>query len=385
MVNNKEVEISDLAYGGMGIAKLDGKVYFIEGALPGEKVRFVKKIEKKRFGTGKVTEVLVASDYRMESPCPYYSECGGCQYQHLDYKKEVFYKTAQVKEMLRRIGGLGEYIFAGMRPSSLDYGYRWTITLHKANAGYGYFAQDNKTIINIEHCNLAADAINSAISTLPASGAKRDITLKSDKANNVWISGHSGHRFFKDDFLGTELMFSPLAFSQANRQVAAEMVDELRTLMQKEKTDVLFDLYCGVGFFGILMRDLFESVIGIDEKGVAIDCAKASKKNLGLDNIKFYCGEADKDFSNHYKHLRGETNTILLDPPRSGISKKITKWLTEITNINSLYYVSCDPAILARDAKALTQDKIWRLDKVSCFDMFPRTKHIESIAVFKRK
>ncbi|MBU3959094.1 MAG: hypothetical protein KKE91_04485, partial [Candidatus Omnitrophica bacterium] len=121
----------------------------------------------------------------------------------------------------------------------------------------------------------------------------------------------------------------------------------------------------------------------IDESRIAIDCANAAKKGLGMDNAGFYCGEAEKTYTAYYEKLHGKKNTIIIDPPRSGISKKIAIWLSGLKDAESLYYVSCDSAILARDARILTQNDHWKLTNVSCFDMFPRTKHIESIALFK--
>lgn len=385
MKEQHEIEVYGLAYGGMGVAKLDGKVCFAEGALPGEKIRFIKESEKRRFIIGRAVEILTASSDRTEPVCPYYGECGGCQYQHLSYEKELYYKADQVKEILRRIGGFTEYAFDGITPSPHHYGYRSSITLHRSPAGYGYVAMDNKTVIAIKACPIAVEAISRALGTLDLSGGKQDVTLKSDAAGNVKVSGYPGHRFFSDDYLGTELTFSPLAFSQVNRQVAALMVEELRALVKEEERETLFDLYCGAGFFGILMRDLFESIIGIDESRVAIECAKSTKKAQAIGNIRFFLEEADSSFPLRYEKLRGKINTLFLDPPRSGISKKIAAWLTGLKDANSLYYISCDPAILARDARLLTQGNAWRLDRVSSFDMFPRTKYVESIAVFKKK
>ena len=385
MQNNYEAEISGMAYGGMGIARVNGKVYFVEGALPEEKVVFTKTSEKKRFGLGRVVEILKPSSSRVEPACPYYNKCRGCQYQHLDYEKEVYYKAEQVKENLGRIGSFREYSFDGIVPSLLHYGYRSSITLHRSLAGYGYFGWDDKTIITIEQCPLAEDMINRAIKDLNALYTKRNITLKSDHKGNVWISSHPDHLFFKDSYLGTELTFSPRAFSQTNRQVAGSMVKKVREFMQNEKGETLFDLYCGTGFFGMLLRDMFGSVVGIDESRIAIACANAAKKGLGIDNARFYCGEAEKIYPAYYEKLHGKKNTIIIDPPRSGISKKIAIWLSGLKDAESLYYVSCDSAILARDAMILTQNDHWKLMNVSCFDMFPRTKHVESIALFKSR
>ncbi|MEE8359551.1 MAG: methyltransferase domain-containing protein [Candidatus Omnitrophota bacterium] len=379
-----DIEIYGLAYGGMGIGKVDGKVCFVEGALPGERVRFDKESEKKRFIVGRVTEILTSSEDRIEAVCPYYGRCGGCQYQHLGYEKEAYYKGEQVKEILARIGGLKEYTFEGIIPSPIHYGYRSSVTVHRSPSGYGYFSRDNKTIISIDQCPIAANGISDTIAGLDHINGKRDITLKHDSAGNVWIKGRSGHRFFKDIFLGTELTFSPLAFSQVNRQVAASMVETLRGWIEKHDRETLFDLYCGVGFFGILLRDLFNTIVGVDDNAVAIDCAKTAKRDLGIQNIKFYQSD-EKTFPLYYERSHSKMNTLILDPPRSGIDKTLLEWLNGLTEVNYLYYISCDPAILGRDTKLLMQNGTWALARVASFDIFARTKHIESIAMFKKR
>jgi 23S rRNA (uracil1939-C5)-methyltransferase len=380
-----EIDIYGLAYGGEGVGKLEGKVCFVEGALPGERVRFSKQSEKKSFVRGAAAEIIMASEERIDPVCPYYGTCGGCQYQHLKYEKEVLYKAEQFKDIFRRIGGFDDFGFRGITPSSREYGYRSSITLHNSTKGYGYFTKDNRTIIAVKRCPLAADTINTAISTLSSEGGKRDVIIKCDSSDKAWISNRQGQRFFKDLFLGTELTFSPLAFSQSNKEIATFMVEALRAWMLEEDRGVLFDLYSGVGFFGMLMRDLFENVVGIDNNGVAIDCAATSKKDLSAENIKFYRGEVEDMFPACYERARGRENAILIDPPRSGISGKLFEYLAKLEGARSLYYISCDPATLARDAKLLTQAGSWTLDRVAVYDMFPRTKHIESMALFKRR
>ncbi|NQU73420.1 MAG: class I SAM-dependent RNA methyltransferase [Candidatus Omnitrophica bacterium] len=381
--NMDSVEIYGLAYGGMGVGKIDGKVCFVKGALPGEKVRFIKEKEKKRFVIGRLGEIITQSTDRVKPPCPYYNKCGGCQYQHLAYEKEVSYKGLQVREILEHIGGLKECVFEGIAPSPLDYGYRSSITVHRSTGGYGYLAADNRTVIKIDRCLLAADEINAAIGGLDCGNGKRDITLRNDIEGGVWISGHPGHRFFKDVILDTELTFSPLAFSQVNRRVTVSIAQTLRAWMNKEEREVLFDFYCGVGLFGALLCDMFRSVIGVDGNAVAIDCAKTTKKDLSAGNMTFYHAGEDS-FPAYYERLHGGANTIILDPPRSGIGKDLIAWLLRPAGANSLYYISCDPATLVRDAKLLTQNGPWALSRVASFDMFPRTMHIESIALFKK-
>ncbi|MFH1395333.1 MAG: TRAM domain-containing protein [Candidatus Omnitrophota bacterium] len=385
MQKHHELEIYGMSYGGAGIARLDGKICFVEGGLPGEKVRFVVDSDKKRFIVGRAVEILSAAACREKPPCPYYGNCGGCQYQHVKYEAELSYKAEQVQEILSRMGGFKEYIFEGITPSPVHYGYRSSVTLHRSFQGYGYFTRDNRTVIAVDKCLLAAEGINGALGRINASETKKDITVKCDKAGGVWISGHPGHRFFKDSFMRTELTFSPLAFSQPNRKVASLMVKKLREWIMQEQRETLFDFYSGVGFFGILMRDLFKSVVGVEDSRVAVSCAGTTKKDLSIGNIRFYCAAVEEKALACYEKLKGKVNTLILDPPRTGIDKDLILRLAELKDAQSLYYISCDPAILARDAAMLTQSQLWKLERVACFDMFPRTKHIESIAVFKKR
>jgi tRNA/tmRNA/rRNA uracil-C5-methylase (TrmA/RlmC/RlmD family) len=386
MNEKKEIDIYAMAYGGAGIGKTDGKVCFVEGVLPGEKVCFEPKESKKNFMRGVAVEILMPSPDRVKPECPYYGICGGCQYQHLTYAKELEFKAQQAVDIMSRIGGLRDFELESIVGAEQPYGYRASITLHRSLSGYGYYAKDNKTIIDIDKCPLATYAINQKIPGLFNASKKKNTTIKSDLAGNAYISNLHGNRFYIDRFLDTEITFSPLAFSQANPQIAASMALWLRESMKRFMAgNVLFDLFCGVGFFGVLMRDLFDTIIGIDNSGIAIDCAVRTKKSLNAENIRFYCADVNKDFPAYYKKMGNALNVILMDPPRSGLNNAMAEYLADINNAGILYYVSCDPATLARDSMIITKSGKWRLTHMRCFDMFARTKHIEAIAVFKRQ
>jgi len=152
--------------------------------------------------TGRAKEILKPSADRIEPICPYYGECGGCQYQHLKYEKELEYKTQQVKEILNTIGGIKDFEFEGITPSESCYGYRNSITLHRSETGYGYVGKDNRTIIDIERCPLATDEINKVIPSLFGKYKDRNIAIKSDTGANIYISEDSNSKYFKNEFLG---------------------------------------------------------------------------------------------------------------------------------------------------------------------------------------
>ena len=386
MADKKEIDIYGLAYGGYGVGKIDGKVCFVEGALPGEKVNFSIKENKKNFMTGITADILVSSSDRIKPICSYYGECGGCQYQHLSYEKELISKSQQVVELMQRIGGIKDFECKDIVSSNSCYGYRASITLHRSENAYGYFSKDNKTILGIDSCPLAVQEINRKIPTLFNISKKKNITIKSSVSGNVYISNQPGGRFYTDRLLNADITFSPLAFSQTNPHIASSMATWLcESVKQACDKGKLFDLFCGVGFFGILLRGLFDTVVGIDNSSIAIDCAVQTKKSLNAENIKFYCADVDKYFPANYEKMGKCSSVILVDPPRSGLNRVLAEYLADIKNAHSLYYVSCDPSTLARDARIITKKSNWQLARLACFDMFARTKHIETIAVFKRQ
>ncbi|MFH1878295.1 MAG: TRAM domain-containing protein [Candidatus Omnitrophota bacterium] len=381
---NKQLtaEIYSLAFGGDGIGKLDGKICFVSGALPGEKVVFEVKKETHNYTQGKTLEILEPSGDRVEPVCPHYAVCGGCQLQHISYEKELFYKKEQILDIMRRIGKVGDIECGDITGSDKFYNYRTSITLHKGGDGYGFYALDNRTVVRIDNCPLAEESINRELPLIHESGTKPDVTVKSDRAGKVWVSDRFGDRFFPDIYRGVELFMSPKAFSQANRFIAEELVATLDEWIGDAARDtVLFDLYCGAGFFTFLLSGGFSRRIGIDSSRVAIDCAKTTlRKQASPGSPQFYMKEAEKEFPELFARKKGGNNILLLDPPRAGMEKKFLENISESADISGIYYISCDPARLARDINVIMSGGRWKIGRVKPFDMFPRTKHIETIA-----
>lgn len=372
--------IHDLSFGGDGVGKIEGKVCFVEGALPDEEVEFAVLKQTPRYVRGIVSRVITPSIYRVEPKCRYYNRCGGCQLQHLSYPQEVYYKQEQTRQLLGRIGGQKDFVLEPIVASSRDYGYRDTITLHKGPDGYGYFAKDNKTILKIEECPIAAEAISQALAGLKLLREKDDVTIKRDYQGKIHVQGWPGSRFFADEYLGKKMYFSPYAFSQTNRFIAEKIAQAMREWMGDNIDAALFDLYCGAGFFSILLQDYVTQVIGMENNKQAILCAEAAKKEFGYANLKFYRLDVETDFPALFSKYKKEKNILLIDPPREGIAEGLLKAIKDIQGIREIYYVSCNPATLARDVKILTKDSSWRLTRAQSFDMFPRTKHIEVLA-----
>ncbi len=387
MNSGNEIDIYSLAFGGKGVGKVDGKVCFVEGALPGERVIFRVLKEHARYIEGQLLENLTVSNDRITPLCPFYGKCGGCQLQHLGYSKELYYKAGQVLELLSRIAGVEKIDFRGMESSDSDYGYRDTIELHQAGKGsYGFYKKKTRKILSVNNCPVAGKAVNEGITFVNKTCGASEVTIKADNGGRFWLSDRSGDRFFKDKYRSKELFFSPKAFSQANRYIAEKISSELDEWIGPDTEDkVFFDAYCGVGFFTFLSERIFKHCIGIDESRVAIECAKTTNKISDKINIcKFYKGNVEEDFFDLFDRFSSGRDIIFLDPPRKGAGKYFLERLGNMNRVASIYYLSCDPSRLARDAGIITSSSDFTLTRIKSFDMFPRTMHIETLAEFKR-
>jgi len=380
-----KTRIYSLAFGGSGVGKLDGKVCFVKGALPGEDVAFDVLKDTSRYTEGVVTEIISPSADRVEPPCPYYGRCGGCQLQHLSYEKELFYKQDQLVQLIKRISKIQDITCGDIIGSPDCYGYRDSITLHRGKNGYGFYAAEAGEVIHVERCPISGDPINEALDDMRQGHEKDNVTLKADHLGKVWFSDRSGDRFFPDRFGDTEIFLSPRAFSQANRHIAVRLAGTLGEWIGPAGEDAaFFDAYCGVGFFSFLLGQDFGVRAGMDTSRVAIDCAKTTAKRSGARNARFYRGDAEKDLFRVIESARRERNVLLLDPPRKGAGRRFLETVRDGSDITDIYYISCDPASLARDAGILTAGGTWRLGRIQAFDMFPRTGHIEAMAEFVR-
>lgn len=380
-----KASIYSLAFGGDGVGRVDGKVCFVKGALPGEEVIFNVVKDTDSYVKGDVKEIISASPDRVKPICKYYEKCGGCQLQHISYEKELFYKEQQLNELVSRIAGKKDVKCLPIMPSPKEYNYRSSVTMHSDGGPWGYFKADGINIMPIDECPIAEDAINAELKTIEPDG-KDNVTIKADHEGKVWVSDRPGERFFTDKYGETELFVSPKGFTQANRHIAAAIADELSSWIGAVGPDTaFFDAYSGIGFFTFLVKGDFAARIGMDSSRIAIDCAKSTERKHSREDIKFYLGDAEEEFLALYERLSLGKNILLLDPPRQGLEKRFLEQLKAAERLNKVYYLSCDPARLARDIKIMTESHGWELGRIKPFDMFPRTKHIETLAEFVRR
>jgi len=340
------LDIQDLAFGGKGVARSEGKVYFVPFTIPGEKVVAQVTRQKKNFAEADLLTVEVPSADRVEPPCPYFGRCGGCSYQHIDYAKQLVFKATQVEQTLRRVGRLAE---VPMRPpiaAPAPYGYRNRIRVHSAGGITGFYAWDARALVDVERCAIAVPEVNEALARLRR-GAVRD--------GDYSLRAPGGGPYFE----------------QTNPAVTALLVEAVRAQVRGSGT--LVDAYCGAGLFARALADRFTTVVGIEENSAAIDSARRQAQP----HESYIAGEVSIHLADVLAQHDAARTTVLLDPPAEGLAARVCDLLLAAAPAE-LLYVSCNPATLARDLAALAG--AYALQSVTPLDMFPQTAEIEVVA-----
>lgn len=343
------LDIHDVAFGGAGVGRFDGKIVFVPFTIDGERVEAEVVEHRKSFDRAQLRKVIVPSDQRVNSICPYFGHCGGCDYQHIAYHHQLELKRRQVAQLLERIGRITEVDVLPTIASGRSYGFRNRITVHATEGRIGFFEKNSREVVDIEHCSIASPAVNDALNALRAAG------LQDGKHRTLRGAG------------------VPRTFTQTNDFIAAA----LRDFVDRQVAgDVLVDAYCGAGFFGHALAERLKRVVGIDWNEPAIEAAR----ELANSNETYLCG----DVAETIELLLGneQPDTVILDPSADGVGDKVTDALGNHPP-SRLVYVSCNPATLARDLARLRTN--YQIAAVQPFDMFPQTAEIEAVAVLDKR
>jgi len=340
-----DLKIEDVAFGGKGVGRQNGKVVFVPYTIEGETVSAEIVREKKQFAEAELIDVKESSPYRVIPPCPYFGSCGGCAFQHIDYEHQLAIKWRQVRDVLQRIGKLKDIPMRPIIPSPEQYGYRNRITVHAQDGVIGFFRRDSHRLIDIERCAIARDEVNRALAELRAQPHVRD-----------------GHYTLRASS-------RPRVFSQTNDAVANALRDLIDTLAAPNQ-QLLIDAYCGAGFFAKALLDKFERVIGIDWDRFAIE---AADENATMKE-NYIAGDIEVELDRALQETALLKTTVIVDPPATGLSASVRKTLVGLAPA-TLIYISCNPATLARDLKELRER--FTINSVTPLDMFPQTAEIE--------
>jgi 23S rRNA (uracil1939-C5)-methyltransferase len=427
-----EVDIESLTHEGRGLAHFNGKVTFVDGSLPGERVRFRYTRVQRRFDEGRVVEVLRPSPDRVTPRCAHFGVCGGCSLQHMATSAQIRAKQGILADVLGRIGKVTpeswlEPLVAG------HWGYR-----RKARLGVRFVTKKGRTLVgfrergtpflaDLGRCEVLhplvgerLEELAAAVDALSIRDQVPQIEVAVDDSHCVLVfrvmaapsaadlgvlaalSQSLGFRIYLQDGgpdsirplpgQGIELRyelphhqvhlaFEPTDFTQVNLELNRLMVDRAVELLDPGPDDWVLDLFCGLGNFSLpLARRAFE-VLGVEADPGLIERAVANARANGISNARFESADLYGDLAG--QGWVGERfSKVLLDPPRSGALQVLDR--LPLAGAERILYVSCYPATLARDADRLVNDLGYRLRSAGVMDMFPHTAHVESMAVFER-
>lgn len=391
------VKVDKLSHDLRGITKINNKITFINNALLGEIVDIKLINEKKNFNEAKVIFYIEKSSDRIENKCPYSDKCGGCDFGYLNYKTSLMYKKNMVINVMKRYAGLD--INPSIIPSDDIFGYRNKISLKISNGKLCLIEENSSNCISINKCLLVNDNINKIIKILNDCDLYGifDIVIRGTYEIMVIINGDdinndiicrldgnvssivfNGNVIYGKEYINIlvdkfKYAIYPNSFFQVNTCMIKWLYDEVKECAGSGHS--LLDLYCGAGTIGIYLADNFDDVHGIEINYDAITGANVNKKINNIKNISFDMVNANNILINNY-------DVIVVDPPRGGLDKKtITNLLN--SGAEKIVYVSCSAITLARDIGMLKEEYI--LDKITLFDNFPNTKHVESVCLLKLK
>ena len=403
-----DVKVRSLAFGGYGIAKVEGQVCFIPGVIPGEIVKIKVKSIKKNHFTAIALELIEASPDRVEPVCPWAAKptgdgrikpsvCPGCSYQHISYPAELKIKQQQFMELFTHTGGLEDVNFLEPLASPCELGYRNKITLHtELDEGVmrlGYFMDDNHSVLEIASCPLASAGINKLLEEVSAQNGFRH-SLHQRMTATFRETAHEGALFWRNNppsrmsWLKEETPAGTISvpaesFFQVNPDAGAILINTTAAMIEQLKPDTVIDLYCGTGVFGcVAAQHGVKNIFGIDNDGPAITAAEFNLKKHGAVNFELLAGKAGKLFSSLKGKYAPENTTLIVDPPRTGIEKPALQHLCT-TGIKDVIYISCGPDTLCRDLAIMLRNG-YSIVSTQLVDMFPRTAHFESITLLTR-
>ncbi|HXV05046.1 MAG TPA: 23S rRNA (uracil(1939)-C(5))-methyltransferase RlmD [Solirubrobacterales bacterium] len=428
-----EVEIDSLAFGGRGIARADGYVVFVAGALPGDRVRAEVTKAKRSFAEARAVELLRPGAERLPDRCVHEGEpCPGAPWQGLPYERQLACKREQVDEALRRIGGLDGFELEEIEPAVELWRYRNKLEYSFGESGgetvLGFHARGRwDLVVGAEDCLLASERGNAArnevrewarreaippydrrersgvlrnlvvregrrtgqvqtrlvtsASAIPRPPVDLHTAIEGDSGGTDGPTGALGEERLREELCDLSLEMSHGAFFQTNTEMAERLYAVAAEYAGLSGAERVFDLYCGIGTIGLTMAGRAGEVWGLELVPEAIVDAERNAANNGIANAHFVSGSARTGVRPLLEQA-GKPDVVVVDPPRAGLSQKIVRRLIEC-EAKRIVYVSCNPTTLAPNAAQLVGAG-YRLSRVKPVDMFPQTPHIECVALLEK-
>ena len=434
--------IESYASDGAGVARLDGAVVFVKGAVRGETCQvYLDKVGRSAIW-GHVTAVEVASSSRVEPDCPYYERCGGCCYRHMTYAEELEAKRQRVEDAIQRIGGVDltvPPVLGAAHPERYRNKAQFPVA---PGPRIGFYQKRTHAVTDVEDCLLQSEAAARLRATtrswmkqfhIPAyqersgKGLVRHVYVRTnrkgqslycllingstaprltelvgalraaepglvgvvlginEKRNNV-ILGDSyrtlwGQDYLDDTLCGLTFRLSVPSFYQVNPEQTEVLYRQAAEYAGLTGGETVLDLYCGIGTIGLTMAGQAGTVIGAEVVPEAVEDAKQNAQRNGVTNARFLCGDAGEAA----RQLAAEgvrPDVVCVDPPRKGLSEDVVETVAEMAP-ERIVYVSCDPATLGRDLERFAR-RGYAARQVTAVDLFPRTAHVETVVQLDR-
>jgi 23S rRNA (uracil1939-C5)-methyltransferase len=429
-----ELEVTSLAHGGRGVARADGYVVFVSGALPGDKVRAAVTKSKRNYAEARLVELVTPGEERIPDQCEHGGEpCPGAAWQGLPYERQLHYKSEQVDDALRRIGHLDGFDLEPIEPAADQWRYRnkleYSFGEGEANELIlGFHARGRwDEVVAVEDCLLASTENNARRNEIrdwargsglnsydrrSGLGVLRNLAIREGRRTgemqtrlvtsraeipkppvdlHTMIEGPGGgtdgptgaigEEYLHERLSGLRFRISHRAFFQTNTEMAERLYAIAAEMAGLSGNERLFDLFCGIGTLTLAMAQNAGEAWGVEIVPEAIVDAEENASINGITNAHFRTGDARTSIRPLLEEA-GKPDVVIVDPPRAGLSAKIVRRLIEC-DADRIVYVSCNPTTLAPNAAQL-EEAGYRLRRVKPVDMFPQTPHIECVALLEK-
>lgn len=364
-----------MAYEGRAVARLGEAVLLVDGAIPGERLRVRIEGRKKGLWLADTVEVLEPSAARVTPRCVYVPACGGCQWQHISYDRQLELKSGIVADQMRKVGRFDEPPVRLTIPSPAPWFYRNHIRMTANAAGeLGFARRRSHEQIRIDECIVSEPGINRRLARLQGKASVSPVSFRASQSTGETLVEMPGgqEQVFHEELAGRRFRISAASFFQVNTHTAEIIVKEIEKRLAPRDSDRLLDAYAGVGVFAAIFGGRVKEVVAVEESAGAV--ADGMYNTLHLENITYYHGAAEEILPG----LNGRFDAAIVDPPRAGLKPPVMEYLLS-KPVERLIYVSCDPSTLARDLRLLVNGG-YELGDVQPIDQFPQTYHVECVA-----
>ena len=441
------LNIVDTTLNGAGVGKYDGFTVFVDSAVVGDEViAHILKV-KQNYAFAKIKEILKPSDFRVEPNCDAFAKCGGCSFRHIDYAAELKIKENNVINTIKRIGRAEPDFepITALKTNNYRNKAQYPVSYNNGELKIGFYSNHSHRVVDCSYCDLQpkefSDAVNliktfilnnniSVYNETEHKGLLRHIyfrkavntneimvcfvingktiskvdsliellksvfgeqlksvvlNINKEKTNVILGDRYEtiyGDGYITDILCGVKIRISPKSFYQVNHDVAELLYSKAMQYAEPNGKTIL-DLYCGAGTIGLSMANKANKIIGVEIVSDAVVDARFNALNNNISNAEFICGDAARAALD-LKEKGIKPDCVLVDPPRKGCDEGLIKTITNDFCPERVVYVSCDVATLARDIK-IFEENGYKCIKAAPFDMFPRTAHVETVALIVRQ